>query len=107
MTKNKTLKSAARQRAAETGERYVVARRGIQQMDVAAAAAPTGRLDRLTHRVPGVPPHVDGGLQGRRQPRSAVRNASRSHVQPQHGEPRVLVAWQDWIARRVTRSPRG
>ena len=107
MTKNKAQKLAARNRAAATGERYVVARRGTQQ----ATAAPVrrGRLDELTHRVPGVPEHIDGGLQGLRRAARTARpasNAPRVHVQPEHGEPRVLVAWQNWIARRLTRRPR-
>jgi hypothetical protein len=55
-----------------------------------------GRLHSLTHRLPGVPPHdehADGphahasGHQG--------RTARAPH---RHGEPRVLVRWQRWIA---------
>ena len=107
MTKNKAHKLAARNRAAATGERYVVARRGIHQ---ATATAPRrGRLDELTHRVPGVPEHIDGGLQGRprrARPARSNQNAPHNHTRPEHGEPRVLVAWQNWIARKLTRRPR-
>jgi hypothetical protein len=62
MTKNRARKQATRQRAALTGERYVVARR--------AASDPPhylGRLHELMHRLPGVPAHVGGGLQGARR----------------------------------------
>ena len=108
MTKNKAHKVAARSRAAATGERYVVARRGIEQETVTPRRL--GRLDELTHRVPGVPAHVDGGLQGRPRtvrPALPAPIAPHEHVQPQHGEPRVLVAWQSWIAKRLTRRTRG
>ena len=110
MTKNKANKLAARNRAAATGERYVVARRGIQHAP--AAPARLGRLDELTHRVPGVPAHIEGGLQSRQRraqqvhPARAAANAPNEHTQPQRGEPRVLVAWQNWIARQVTRRAR-
>ena len=107
MTKNKAHKLAARNRAAATGERYVVARRGIQEQTVTPPRL--GRLDELTHRVPGVPEHIDGGLQGRSRtvrPARTAPNAPHLHVQPEQGEPRVLVAWQNWIARRLTRRPR-
>ena len=113
MTKNKANKLAARNRAAATGERYVVARRGVLQQSVAPPRL--GRLDELTHRVPGVPAHIDGGLQGSKRatrvarqqlsPRPA-KNTPRVHVQRQHGEPRVLVAWQSWIARTLMPKPR-
>lgn len=94
MTKNKARKAAARERAARTGERYVVARRAIEREPELPAG---GVLHRLTHRVAGVPEHVEGGLAGRRnQPhRQPV------HVQRQHGEPRVLVGLQRRIARLV------
>ena len=104
MTKNKAHKLAARNRAAATGERYVVARRGIQQATVTPPRL--GRLDELTHRVPGVPAHIDGGLQGRPRTVRPAPNSSHVHVQPEHSEPRVLVAWQNWIARKLTRQPR-
>ena len=95
MTKNRARKQAARQRAALTGERYVVAQR--------AAATPephsSGWMHELTHRVPGIPAHVEGGLQ-RRVP--ANRNAKHTgRRNAPHAEPRVLVAWQNWIARRL------
>jgi hypothetical protein len=97
MTKNRARKQAARERAARTGERYVVAQRATAEHQPHNA----GRLHALTHRVPGVPAHIDGGLQASaprsRNPRQH-RNAR--HHNPQHNEPRVLVAWQNWIARR-------
>ena len=93
MTKNRARKQAARQRAALTGERYVVAQR-------AAAEPPrTSRMHDLMHRLPGMPPHLDGGLQRSAKPdRRAGRNPYRTR---RHAEPGVLVAWQNWITRRV------
>ena len=92
MTKNKARKTAARERAAATGERYVVARR-------ATASQPEPRLEgvlhRLTHLVPGVPRHVEGGL--RTRPNQPHRRTAQ--VQPRRGEPRVLVGLQHRIAR--------
>ncbi len=95
MTKNKARKTAIRARAAETGERYVVARRAIEhEPDTTGSRAV---LHRLTHRVPGVPAHVEGGL---------VVTRNRPHrpsarVQRHHGQPRVLIGWQNRIARLV------
>jgi hypothetical protein len=94
MTKDRARKQATRQRAAVTGERYVVAQRTAAE----PAPKPVGRLDALTHRVPGVPAHVEGGLQGTTSRR---RNSNPTSQNPRHGEPRVLVAWQNWIARRL------
>jgi hypothetical protein len=95
MTKNRAAKQSARDRAALTGERYVVAQRAVS-----SPQPPTsGRLHRLTHQVPRVPSHVDGGLQA-----TATRGRNthpRLQDRARHGEPRVLVAWQNWIARRV------
>ena len=95
MTKDRARKRATRQRAALTGERYVVAQRSVGE----SQPSTSGRLHALTHRVPRVPAHVDGGLQ-RRAPRRRTANPARRH-QASHGEPRVLVAWQNWIARRL------
>jgi hypothetical protein len=93
MTKDRARKRAARDRAAVTGERYVVARR----QPVEPPSHDGGVLHELTHRVPGVPAHVEGGLQAR-APR--VRAARPVHQnQPNHNEPRVLVGWQNRIAR--------
>ena len=91
MTKDRARKGAARQRAAVTGERYVVAQRAT----IEHPPVKQGRLHALTHRVPGVPTHLDGGLQGTARRTSRARNRTRTH-----GEPRVLVGWQNWIARR-------
>ena len=92
MTKNKARKSAIRERSARTGERYVVARRAIESQ---SGARLEGVLHRLTHRIPGVPEHVNGGLRSRanRPHRPAVQFTRR------HGEPRVLVGLQRRIAR--------
>jgi len=101
MTRDRARKHAARQRAAVTGERYVVARRVTAE----PASTEIGRLDALTHKVPGVPPHVDGGLQAAtprgRTANPRQRDRTRNHEPRVHGEPRILVAWQNWIARRV------
>lgn len=97
MTKDRARKRAARDRAATTGERYVVAQRKVAD----SAPARTGVLDDLTHRVPGVPAHVDGGLQAQRKPTPA-RPAVQGHQgrqNPAHGEPQVLVGWLNGIAR--------
>jgi hypothetical protein len=99
MTKDRAKKKTARARAATTGERYVVARRAVERGDEHADAQ-AGVLHRLTHRVPGVPEHVEGGLPRRRnKPHRdrARRPSARPH--PHHGEPRVLVGWQRRIAR--------
>lgn len=104
MTKNKARKAAARARAAETGERYVVARRAIEQ-EPQPVDGGGGALHRLTHRVPGVPAHLEGGLVPRRnQPHRTHRQPARAQGhqgRPNHGEPRMLVAWQRRIARFV------
>jgi hypothetical protein len=92
MTKDRARKRAARDRAAATGERYVVANRQVgttQQSDDRG-------LHGLTHRVPGVPDHVDGGLQARARKNPAARPAHQGTSN--HGEPRVLVGWQNRIA---------
>ena len=92
MTKNKALKTAARERAATTGERYVVARRAVESQTQARVE---GVLHRLTHRVPGVPEHVDGGLRTRRN----RPHQTAPHVQPRRREPRILIGLQHRIAR--------
>ena len=105
MTKNKARKAAARARAAATGERYVVARRAIgHEPDTGSE----GVLHRLTHRVPGVPAHVEGGLVSRQNrphpsarpqpPHSQPQHGHAHQGRPHHGEPRVLVGWQNRIA---------
>jgi hypothetical protein len=98
MTKDRARKQAARKRAALTGESYVVAQRAIAEQ----RPHDLGRMHDLVHKVPGVPTHVDGGLQGATSPRRRNSNPglqSRNHLR--HNEPRVLVAWQNWIARRL------
>ena len=97
MTKDKARKAAARARAAATGERYVVARRAIESRPEPHGS---GLLHRLTHGVPGVPAHVGGGLVARPNPRR--RNPSRRHHgRANGGTPRVLIGWQNRIARLV------
>jgi hypothetical protein len=86
MTKNRARKNAARQRAAETGERYVVARRGIMDApftdDPPAAQQPWPRNPLLRamhdalHKIPGMPPHAEGLA---RQAEHAARAKARHH----------------------------
>jgi hypothetical protein len=73
VTSNRARKRAARARAAATGERYVVARRNLEANSPISPATEPDRsteperlyplvvriLHDLTHRVPGVPKHVD------------------------------------------------
>ena len=102
MTKDRARKQAARQRAALTGESYVVAQRAVAEQQQPPHDA--GRVHDLMHKVPGVPAHVEGGLQGvgsRRRNSNPVRHEQHRNESRVHGEPRVLVAWQEWIARRV------
>lgn len=94
MTKNRAAKQAARARAAATGQRYVVARREVPHEPTPVSH---GTLHELTHRVPGVPAHIEGGLQANRS--RAHGNRVHQHPAHQHGEPRVLVGWQNRIAR--------
>jgi hypothetical protein len=67
VTSNRARKRAARERAAATGEPYVVARRKVEvpppKVGVAEPERPYPYIVRLlhdlTHRVPGVPKHDD------------------------------------------------
>ena len=100
MTKDRARKQAARERAAATGERYVVARRQA----VEPPSPDGGVLHELTHRVPGVPVHVEGGF--RRAHDVAVartgdgtRARSAESRPAETRQPRVLVGWQNRIAR--------
>jgi hypothetical protein len=95
MTKDRARKQAARERAAVTGERYVVARRTGGELPPHSH----GRLHKFMHRMPGVPLHVDGGLQAS-PPRNHNARAALRH-NAHHHEPRVLIAWQNWIARHL------
>lgn len=104
MTKDRARKQAARARAASTGERYVVARRAA--VDVEDGPPRGGRLHELTHRMPGVPAHLDGGLQGRASRNQREPRPAHTPRRQPHGEPRVLVAWQNWIAKRFGAGPR-
>jgi hypothetical protein len=103
MTKDRARKHAARERAARTGERYVVAQRAIADPN---PVPPTrGRLHELTHAMPGVPEHRDGGLQARarraRRTANPVASNRARNRRANAGERRVLVAWQNWIAKRL------
>ncbi len=70
MTRNRAGKRAAHERASSTGERYVVARRNLQEPGVIDNPDESERpypwivrlLHHLTHRVPGVPKHVDAAV---------------------------------------------
>jgi hypothetical protein len=99
MTKNRAHKRAIRTRAARTGERYVVARRTVAEPQRHSPS----RMHEFMHSITGVPAHVEGGLQGAtprgRKTHPEVRHKLRGN--PRHNEPRVLVAWQNWIARRL------
>jgi hypothetical protein len=115
MTKNRARKSAARQRAAETGERYVVARRGIMHeplADESPAAEPPWPSNPLLramhdamHKIPGMPAHADGLA---RQEEHAARANARHHRVVHHPrvhpdrKTRVMRSWQERIARTVT-----
>jgi hypothetical protein len=116
MTKNRARKSAARQRAAETGERYVVARRGILDAplpDDPPAAEPTWPSNPLLramhdamHKIHGMPTHVEGLA---RQAEHAARASARHHRVVHHPQaradrqPHVMRVWQERIARTVNR----
>jgi hypothetical protein len=101
MTKDRARKHAARQRATLTGERYVVAQRATAQPQPHTA----GRMHDLMHEMPGVPAHIEGGFQGStsrgRSSNPRQQNRLRHNTPRVHNEPRVLVAWQNWIASRL------
>jgi hypothetical protein len=67
VTSDRARKRAARARAAVTGERYVVARRKLEEPPAVAGSPGPERpypllvrlIHDLTHRVPGVPKHAD------------------------------------------------
>jgi hypothetical protein len=66
VTSNRARKRAARERAASTGERYVVASRKLEVPQPIAESVPERPyplivriLHDLTHIVPGVPKHAD------------------------------------------------
>jgi hypothetical protein len=72
----------------------------------------TDRLHTLTHRVPGVPAHIDRapqeGHQGETHRNAPHRHRAHTVHARRAREPRVLVRWQNWIASLATRggSPR-
>ena len=64
------------------------------------------RAHRAMHRLPGIPAHPE-------HPRSRHGHRRSPHLGSRHPRfinptrpPRVLVAWQGWIARRLGRTPR-
>ncbi len=118
MTKNRARKNAARERAAETGERYVVARRGIidaplaDNPPTAEPPWPSNPLLRAMHdalhKIPGMPAHADGlARQVEHQARASARHHRVVHHPRLHPErePRVMRGWQGRIARTVNRHP--
>ncbi|HEY1529966.1 MAG TPA: hypothetical protein VGF80_04070 [Galbitalea sp.] len=113
MTKDRARKRAARERANLTGERYVVARRNTEaSIAIEPSMNPVTRvLHDWTHRIPGVPAHqVHRAHQAQTARGSRTRehtNSMRGHKNPTrvYREPRVLVEWQNWIARRVGALP--
>lgn len=60
------------------------------------SASITERLHGHLHKLPGMPPHTEAG---RRHRHGHHRPSNGQHTRP----PRVLVAWQNWIAGLVTR----
>jgi hypothetical protein len=84
VTSNRARKRAARDRAALTGERYVVARRKTTESSATVEDNQTERpypwpvrvLHDLTHRVPGVPKHADPAhVRAEHEARHAARAA--------------------------------
>ncbi|GAA4136733.1 hypothetical protein [Leifsonia shinshuensis] len=63
----------------------------------------THALHEATHRVPGVPDHsarTHGRALQQKHPRAQARDPRlQNRIRHQHGEPRVLIAWQNRIAR--------
>jgi hypothetical protein len=82
--------------------------------DMTRHDASGNRLHALMHRIPGVPPHEYAAERNHHHrhhpthhrdqpnPQLARRNAMKHHQRP----PRVLIGWQEWIARTLTRSGR-
>jgi hypothetical protein len=116
MTKDRARKSAARQRAAETGERYVVARRGVLDAAIGddrpttESPWPSNPLLRAMHdalhKIPGMPTHAEGlARQAEHAARAKARHHRVVHHQQVHPDrqPRVMRTWQGRIARTVSR----
>jgi hypothetical protein len=91
MTSNRAQKRAARERAASTGERYVVARRKLEEPSAVVEPPAPERpyplivriLHDLTHRVPGVPKHADPASV--RAEHDARHKARAAQVRARHG----------------------
>ena len=103
MTKNRARKKAARERAALTGERYVVARHSILGGEAPPAPSLSGvmtvALHRWTHLVPGVPSHPDTVTRAKRN----APHVKRVHPSHPARQKRVLRGWQERIERQVSR----
>ena len=98
MTSDRARKRAARERAASTGERYVVARRrssrapdsGFRDIesDRDLSTWAPNRIVRvlhdLTHRVPGVPRHLDPDPRAVAADHAARHGARATKVRAQH-----------------------
>jgi hypothetical protein len=91
MTSNRAQKHAARRRAEETGERYVVARRSVE--DIPTSTDPLNEngwhpsvlvrvLHDATHKIPGVPAHLEGDA-------LAVRHSARTLARHERGSLRA------------------
>lgn len=93
VTSNRARKHAARERAAATGEPYVVARRNLGPGYSGTGPDPAVETERpypllvrfvhdLTHRVPGVPKHTDPARI--RAEHDARHNARAAEVRARH-----------------------
>jgi hypothetical protein len=90
VTSNRARKRAARERAASTGEPYVVSRRKLEEPPTIARAVEPERpypsivwlVHDLTHRVPGVPKHAD--LTSIRAEHEARHKSRRDTVKTRH-----------------------
>jgi hypothetical protein len=68
-------------------------------------------LHDATHRVPGVPDHHENSRHARSRshvggPRAQSHLRHRQASQGHQAPPRILIAWQNWIARVVGRKGR-
>ena len=57
-----------------------------------------------THRVPGVPEHSDTQPTHVNARQNSHAPRVHTHTRRHHNSPRVLVAWQNWIGRLVSRN---
>lgn len=72
----------------------------------------TSALHDATHQVPGVPDHSENQLPHRPRIRPSnnhprLQSPERHQTPQRHRKPpRVLIAWQNWIAERIGRTSR-